>query len=504
MLIHWARLYPPLLAPWPHQMRLLHSLTIMSQANLPLHFRSALQLAQDIHDGRLTSREVTRHFLDRIARADKLHAFSAVFEERAMAQAELADQLLLAGIWLSPLHGVPIALKDSIQWAETPAEAGSLTRANRISSETSAAAKLLIGSGLVILGKTNMTEYAFGLSGQNATVGTARNPWDPVGHRAPGGSSSGAGVAVAAGLAPIALGGDTGGSVRAPATLNHLVGFKPSSGLISRAGCLPLSGTLDVLGPIARTVEDARALIAILARPDSADPITLATPVEVYQSLKLRADGSSKVLLVLDESAWPTCLAKDAQRVWDDTIYQLKQAGYHIRSWTPPPLLAMNQLADDNSLILSYEGFRHYGPLALDNAQPLWEVVRNRILAGGAIKEEAYRAAHERRRHAARLFAHCLGEFPALLMPACDQGAQVLDAADVVHSGLGKLLRPANFLGSPAIALPSGFDHAGMPIGVQMLAPALSDKALLDDAHEVAQVLRAEHRNPDLTEFGLL
>ena len=229
----------------------------MPDQDTALHFREARELARAIRAGELSSRQVTTHFLDRIARAPDLAAYSVVTAERALAQADAADRLLAAGISMGPLHGVPVAVKDSVQWAGTLASGGSQARRDIVSDETSAAVRGLSAQGMVILGKTRMTEFAFGLSGQNPTQGTARNPWDAVTARAPGGSSSGAGVAVAAGLAPLALGGDTGGSVRAPAALNGVVGFKPSSGVISRAGCLPLSDTLDVLGPIEMCIRDS-------------------------------------------------------------------------------------------------------------------------------------------------------------------------------------------------------------------------------------------------------
>ncbi|WYX10718.1 amidase [Achromobacter xylosoxidans] len=275
----------------------------MPDQDTPLHFREARELARAIRDGAISSRQVTVHFLDRIERAPALAAYSQVTAERALAQAEAADRLLAAGISMGPLHGVPVALKDSLHWAGTVASGGSQTRSGVISDETAAAVRALAAQGMVILGKTRMTEFAFGLSGQNPTQGTARNPWDAATARAPGGSSSGAGVAVAAGLAPLAVGGDTGGSVRAPAALNGVVGYKPSSGVISRAGCLPLSETLDVLGPICRSVADARLLTQLLAGPDIDDVATLALPAASIAALRRPAARRGGAVAVLAPQA---------------------------------------------------------------------------------------------------------------------------------------------------------------------------------------------------------
>lgn len=475
----------------------------MNQDHLPLHYRSALQLADAIARRELSSQQVTRHFLERMARAQKLHAYSVVLEAQAMAQAQEADRLLDTGVRLSALHGVPIAIKDSIEWEGVSAMAGSLTRRDTVSTHTSAVVQRLLASGMVILGKTHMTEFAFGLSGQNQTLGTAWNPWDTGVQRAPGGSSSGAGVAVAAGLAPIALGGDTGGSVRAPATLNHLVGYKPSSGLISRAGCVPLSETLDVLGPISRTVEDAHALTAILSFPDVNDPLTLGLAASVFPNLRPWTAQGAAPLLVLDPAAWPAALSAAAQQVWEAALARLQGAGHTLQRWMPPADFTFAQLGDDNSRLLGYEGHRYYAALARDPKQPLWSVVRARILAGGTLSEEGYQAVCARRGQASASFARAMHGFEALLMPACDQAAQPLDDPDTVHTGLGKFLRPANFLGASAIALPAGFDADGMPIGIQALAPALGDGPLLSVAAAMAGVLADQEQHPNLSAWGL-
>ena len=175
----------------------------------PLPFSSALEIAAAIRAGGTDSRTVTRHYLDRIERSPGLHAFVHVPAERALALADAADRLLAAGIVRGPLHGVPVAIKDAFAWEGTPLQAGSRTRPSEthVSERSSAVVQRLQAAGMVILGKTAMTEYAFGLSGQNPTVGSARNPWDPSGTRAPGGSSSGAGSARSASTARRRVGG---------------------------------------------------------------------------------------------------------------------------------------------------------------------------------------------------------------------------------------------------------------------------------------------------------
>lgn len=467
-----------------------------AEPDIPLRFRSALELANAIRAGETDSRALTRLFLDRIERGYGLRAFTHVAAERAEALAEAADRLLAAGVVLGPLHGVPVAVKDSLAWAGTPLSGGSLARADCISDQTSAVVRRLIAIGMVVLGKTSMTEFAFGLSGQNPTCGTARNPWDPLHDRAPGGSSSGSGVAVAAGLAPIAIGGDTGGSVRAPALMNHLVGYKPSSGLISRAGCLPLSATLDVLGPIGRTVEDARIMTALLTGPDFDDPVTL-TPQRTSIPARTRR------LAVLAEEAWPCPMNPETAEHWGLALECIAGSGWTLETWSPPGVLDFERLGRDNSTVLAFEAYQHYGPLAMDRTAPLWSVIRKRIQSGGDIDRTDYEAALERRRAVATCFAREMGSTGGLLMPGADQSAQVLDPEDERHAGLGAFLRPANFLGAAAIALPTSRDAEGMPLGLQLLAPHGSDASLLAAAAGLERALGAGRPVPDVGPWGL-
>lgn len=470
----------------------------MRERSEALCFQTALQIAQLIATRQITSRAVTQYFLDRIARSSALNAFTIVLAEQALAAADAADRALDAGHSLSPLHGVPVAIKDNIEIANTLASAGSLSRLTTISSVTSTVAQQLQAGGMVILGKTQMTEFAFGLSGQNPTRGTPWNPWDAKLHRAPGGSSSGAAVAVAAGLVPIAVGGDTGGSIRAPASLNHLVGFKPSSGVISVGGVVPLAPSLDVLGPIARDVYDAHALTALIASPYTGEGLNVQT--ELAQDLMPTKPGT---VFVLEQSAFPTALSIGTRRVWDQALVNLNAAGWTLQGWVPDDELDIGQLSECNSMIIAYEGYREFGHLAHDPAQLLWKVVRNRILAGADISREAYENAVAQRAHAAEAFTRAIGLSGVLLMPVSGHGALPLDDQDADHASIGKFSRASNYLGTPAIALPAGFDEAQMPIGVQLLSPVFTDMHLLNIASAMAPSLLLDARQPELGRWGL-
>src|SRR5216683_2572421 len=215
--------------------------------------------------------------LERIRRLNPaLHAFIAVYEADARRAAEGADRAIRAGHRVGPLHGVPIALKDLVDIEGRVTTGGSKVWAARVSLVTATLAERLIAAGMIVLGKTHTVEFAMGSWGTNTHLGTPRNPWDPAQHRTPGGSSSGSGVAVAAGLTPVAIGTDTGGSVRLPAAWCGIVGLKVTVGRISTFGVLPLSFTLDTPGPLARSVEDAALIFRLLNGPDPRDPQTLA------------------------------------------------------------------------------------------------------------------------------------------------------------------------------------------------------------------------------------
>ncbi|HEX9899218.1 MAG TPA: amidase, partial [Candidatus Methylomirabilis sp.] len=217
--------------------------------------------------------ELTRAYLDRIRRLDgDLLAYITVLQDEALAAAAAAEREIARGEDRGPLHGIPIALKDLVMTRGVRTTCGSRILRDWVPDTDATVARRLADAGAVLLGKLNMHEFAYGPTGVNPHYGTSRNPWDR--HRIPGGSSSGSGVAVAAGLCAGALGTDTGGSVRIPAALCGIVGLKPTYGRVSRAGVVPLAWSLDHVGPMTRTVTDAALLLQVLAGRDPADPST--------------------------------------------------------------------------------------------------------------------------------------------------------------------------------------------------------------------------------------
>ena len=251
----------------------------MPAANTDPAFLPAHRLAAEIAARRLSPVAVVEALLARIAAHDpKLHAFIDVYADDARLAAEAADKAIRSGHAVGPLHGVPIALKDLIDLEGRVTTGGSMAWRDRRSPVTATLARRLIAQGMIVLGKTHTVEFAMGGWGTNQHLGTPWNPWDLTVPRTPGGSSSGSGVAVAAGLAPWAIGTDTGGSVRLPASWCGLSGLKTTIGRVSTYGILPLAPSLDTPGPLARSVEDAALLYGVMQGRDPLDSRTLSAP----------------------------------------------------------------------------------------------------------------------------------------------------------------------------------------------------------------------------------
>src|SRR6266478_5953264 len=325
--------------------------------------------------------------LERIRRRNpSLHAFIAVYEADARLVAEGADRAIRAGHRVGPLHGVPIALKDLVDLGGRITTGGSKVWAERVSPVTATLAERLIAAGMIVLGKTHTVEFAMGSWGTNTHLGTPRNPWDLSVHRTPGGTSSGSGVAVAAGLAPVAIGTDTGGSVRLPAAWCGIVGLKVTVGRISTYGVLPLSFTLDTPGPMARSVEDAALVFKALNGPDPRDPQTLAwTPVDPLPALHRGVEGLRLAVLPDVER---TGVEKEVLAAYDAAVNALAGLGARIVRVEFPRRLS--DYAGATGAIIGAEGYRFVGHLVDDDTLPTDPHVRPRIQLGRSISARDY------------------------------------------------------------------------------------------------------------------
>jgi len=406
--------------------------------------------------------------MERIRRRDPaLHAYIAVYEEDARLAAEAADKAIRSGHRVGPLHGVPVALKDLVDLEGRVTTGGSKVWAGRVSPVTATLAERLIGAGMIVLGKTHTVEFAMGSWGTNTHMGTPRNPWDLAVHRTPGGSSSGSAVAVAAGLAPVAIGTDTGGSVRLPAAWCGIVGLKVTAGRISTHGVLPLSSTLDTPGPMARSVEDAALIFRVLNGPDPRDPQTLAwTPADPLPALRR---GVAGLRLAVLPSAERTGVDKDVLTAYDAAVDTLANLGAQIVNVELPHRLT--DYAAATGRIIGAEGYRFVGHLVDDERLPTDPHVRPRIQLGRTISARDYLLALAERDRHRQAFAAALGDVDALLTPTAKTAAIPIEQAD--QSGTAAhFTRPGNYLGLCGVAVPSGFTTEGMPASLQILCHA--------------------------------
>src|SRR6266852_7596701 len=350
-------------------------------------FATVAELSDAFTKRALSPVDVVDALLARIERMNPaLHAFIDVYASDARLAAEAADRAIRSGHAVGPLHGVPVALKDLVDLEGRVTTGGSKVWEKRVSPVTATLARRLVSAGMIVLGKTHTVEFAMGGWGTNTHMGTPRNPWDPTVHRTPGGSSSGSGVAVAAGLAPAAIGTDTSGSVRLPAAWCGIVGLKVTAGRISTYGVLPLSSTLDTPGPLARSVEDAALIFRALNGPDPRDPQTLAwTPVDPLPSLRR---GVAGLRLAVLPDAERTGVDKEILVAYDAAVDALAKLGAQIVRVALPHRLS--DYAAATGRIIGAEGYRFVGHLVDDEKLPTDPHVRPRIQIGRGVSARDY------------------------------------------------------------------------------------------------------------------
>lgn len=440
-------------------------------------------------------------YLERIASLDhRLHAFIAVYRDDALAAADAIDRERDAGRAAGALRGLPIAIKDLVHLRGRMTTAGSKSRPYGLAQETATAAERLLAAGMIPLGKTHLVEFAFGGWGRNAPMGAPWNPWDARVHRVAGGSSSGSAVAVAAGLAPAAIGSDTGGSIRIPAALCGLTGLKPTYGVISLAGVFPLATTLDSLGPIARTVDDAALLAAVMAGHDPRDTATLRAPaIDFEGALAAEPDVRGMRVTAPPVEQFTSPAEPDVLRARSEAIGVLRTLGASVEEARAP--FDFEDLMLRNGRIIAAEAYALHRGYIEDLALEIDPWVRRRTLGGKSIGAADYNDELVARGKTAGAFAEWMRGRDAVLTPTLPIVATPIEQVDEATTPLATFTRAANYLGACALTLPAGFSSEGLPIGAQLIGAPFADATLVRLGRAFQRATDWHLRHPDLSAF---
>jgi len=481
------------------------------------------QAVRALRQGQVSSRELTLAYVERINRLEPaLHAFLTLAPERALAQADQADRRLVS--WrndpaqpLPALLGVPIAVKDVLCVAGLPCTCGSRILENFVPPYNATAVERLLAAGVVILGKTNMDEFAMGSSTENSAFGPTHNPWDP--ERVPGGSSGGSAAAVAARLISAALGTDTGGSVRQPAAFCGVTGLKPSYGRVSRYGLVAYGSSLDVVGVLSRDAEDAAAIFSVMAGHDSLDATSLDLQIpEIH--LQDHFDFSG-LRVGIPQEYFISGIQVEVETAVRDAIRTLEILGAQVKPVSLPhteyalPVYYLIAPAEASANLARYDGIR-YGPRL--SAKTLWDVfrrtrgekfgaeVKRRIMLGTYALSAGYYDAYYGQAQKVRTlikqdFELAFESVDVIAAPVAPSTAFRLGE----HTGdpLAMYLEdvftlPANLAGVPGLAFPVGFDRQGLPIGMQLMAPYFREELLLQVCHAYQKMTDWHTRQPGI------
>jgi aspartyl-tRNA(Asn)/glutamyl-tRNA(Gln) amidotransferase subunit A len=438
-------------------------------------------VAKAIASKQFSSHEVTRSCLHRVAQwQPKLNAFMAVEAEAALKAADEADAALAKDGNCGPLHGVPLAHKDMYYDAGKVSTCGSLIRRDFVATSTSTALQRLKDAGSIRLGSLQMVEFAYGPTGHNYHHGAVHNPWKS-GHIT-GGSSSGSGSAVAARLTFAALGSDTGGSIRMPAHFCGVTGLKVTWGRVSRAGAMPLSQSLDTVGPLARTVEDCALLLGLMAGADPEDPTASLAPVPDYMAATAASIKGLKI--GVPTSFYVDELDADVAKALDETIALLKREGADIVKVELPD---QRQLSAACQIVLATEAAAYHKRWLIERPQDYGPQVLMRLQNGLAIPGVLYLEAMRWRGPALAAHIAATSDVDAVLAPVAPVAAPTIVESDVGNSPnaeaviqrLTRFTRPINYLGLPSLSIPSGFNPKGLPIGMQLVGRSFDEATLL-------------------------
>jgi aspartyl-tRNA(Asn)/glutamyl-tRNA(Gln) amidotransferase subunit A len=441
---------------------------------------------------KVSPKELTAACLERIQQLNPvLNAYITVTADQAIADAGFAEAEIMKGRWKGPLHGIPIGLKDLFDTARVRTTAASAFFADRVPTEDAEVVRRLKAAGAVIVGKQNMHEFAFGATSVPSHFGAVHNPWNR--DYVAGGSSGGSAAAVAASLCYGALGSDTGGSIRQPASICSIVGLKPTYGRVSARGVIPLSWSLDHVGPMTRTVLDAAVLLQAIAGHDAQDPATVDRQVPTYTAMVNR--GPSSLRVGVPREYFFTTLDPDVAAAVDQALSVLAKLTAGVKD------VAVPVSPDVNTIVMSAEAFAFHATRVREASQRFQPAVLGRLRVGEAVDATTYiqrrRDLDSMRRAAAGLFADVdLLVTPTMpVLPVRIAEARSDEAGTALFA---RNTRPFNAYGLPAISVPCGFAKNGLPIGLQIAGPPWEEESVLRLAHAYEQATDWHRRRPPL------
>jgi len=469
-------------------------------SDVELHTLTIEELAPLLQDKQVSPVEVTRAYLERIEALDEaLNAYITVTAAQALADARRCEEEIMRGDYRGPLHGVPVALKDLYDTAGVPTTAASKIYADRVPAEDATSVTRLRAAGAIILGKTNLHEFAYGVTSESSYFGPARNPWDP--ERVAGGSSGGSGAAVAAGLCVVATGTDTGGSIRIPAALCGIVGLKPTYGRVSCHGVLPLSWALDHPGPMTRSAYDAAVMLAAMAGYDPRDPASADVPVPDYTTGL--SESLAGLRVGLDPEWALTGVHDEVRSAFQAALDVLKDLGANVVEVSVPGLeegmeAALTILSAEATAV--HEEFLRTRP---DDYQP---DVRARLEKGFQVRGIDYGRARRKGEELRREFDLLFQEVDLFATPMCAIPAPKIGQREVTIGGesvpvmasLTRYTRVFNLTGLPAITVPCGFSSEGLPIGLQLGGRAWDEATVLRAAYAYERATGWTRHRPTL------
>ncbi|HLF89836.1 MAG TPA: Asp-tRNA(Asn)/Glu-tRNA(Gln) amidotransferase subunit GatA [Anaerolineales bacterium] len=486
-----------------------------------LNTLSLPQLSKALHSGEFSSRELTQTILDRIEQLDRdIHAFLHLDPESALAQADEADKILMTtrknGEISHPLMGIPIAVKDVLAVAGMPCTCGSKILEGFVPPFDATAVARLCAAGVVIVGKTNTDEFAMGSSTENSAYGVTRNPWDTT--RVPGGSSGGSAAAVAARMVPAALGSDTGGSIRQPASFCGVTGIKPTYGRVSRYGLVAYGSSLDCVGAFAHSAEDAALIFQTIAGHDPLDATSVELPVPPISN---QQSAISNLRVGVPKEYFISGIQPEVETAVREAISNLQSLGAEVEEISLPhtqyalPVYYLIAPAEASANLARFDGVR-YGPREAGEA--MWDVffntrgerfgaeVKRRIMLGtyalsAGYYDAYYGQAQKVRTLIKRDFEAAFERVDVIAAPVAPTTAFKIG----VHSNdpLAMYLEdvftlPANLAGVPGISFPVGFDGEGLPIGMQLMGPRYQEAILFQAAHAYQETTAWHLSEPEM------